>query len=182
MKPEMMEHPLLSKTKEGKSLSGKDFVTLFQAVLDKETPFRFAAKGFSMSPFIKDGDIITVYPLGTKQPRVGDVVAFWGTSTEKLMTHRLIEKRGDFLLFKGDLNSEPDGWITREELLGIVKRVERNGQKKYLGLGKERILIAWLTRKNVFFPLLEKSRMLKKCFKKNRSILSYQETALFISV
>jgi hypothetical protein len=60
------------------SLSGPALVKLLRAVLDKGAPVRFSAKGFSMSPFIKNEDVVTLSPLQDASPSVGDVIAFLG--------------------------------------------------------------------------------------------------------
>ena len=38
--------------------------------------------------------------------------------------------------------------------MGRVTRVERNGKEIFFGLGPERFLIAFLTRRGLLFPLL----------------------------
>ena len=43
--------------------------------------------------------------------------------------------------------------IPRENLLGRVTRVERNGKAVWLGLGPERTLIAWLSRRGWLIPV-----------------------------
>ena len=58
------------------SLSGPALLDLLRAVLDKRVPFRFTARGFSMSPFIKDGDVVTVSPCAPGAIHYGDVIAF----------------------------------------------------------------------------------------------------------
>ena len=57
-------------------LSGQALLDLMRAVLAKGVPFRFCARGWSMAPFIRDGDVITVSPLRQSLPGVGEVVAF----------------------------------------------------------------------------------------------------------
>ena len=57
-------------------LTGPVFIELLQATLAEGAPFTFRARGSSMHPFIKDGDVITVSPLGEDSPGLGDVVAF----------------------------------------------------------------------------------------------------------
>ena len=47
-----------------------------RAVLEKGRAFRFEARGTSMLPLIRDGDVVTVTPLSGGGPRTGDVVAF----------------------------------------------------------------------------------------------------------
>ena len=143
-------------TKKGKELplSGTALIELLRAVLDKDALFRFRAKGFSMSPFIKEGDVVTVSPLWGDSPRVGDVVAFVSPYVEQLMIHRVLGKKGDHYFIKGDRAPEPDGLVPITNILGRVKKIERHGKEVLLGLGPERVIIAFLTRNGVIFNLL----------------------------
>ena len=136
------------------SLSGPAFVDLLVAVFDKGVPFRFRAGGSSMMPFIRDGDVITVAPLGDVPPRTGDVIAFTWPHEQRLVIHRAVGKRDDAFLTQGDNASGPDGFIPAESVLGRVIRVERAGKTVRLGLGPERLLIAFLTRRRLLRPLL----------------------------
>ena len=139
---------------EDLSLSGPGLVELLRAVLGKGVPFRFRVKGFSMHPFIKDGDVVTLSPLCVHSPRVGDVVAFLYPGSGKLAVHRLVGKKGDSSLIMGDSLDRPDGMIPEMNILGYVTKVEREGKRVYLGLGPERLVIAFLTRRRLLFPLL----------------------------
>ena len=140
---------------EVSTISGPVLVALLRAVLERGQPFRFEAPGFSMSPFIRDGDAITVAPLAGASPRPGDVVAFLRPDSGKLVVHRVVGKRGDaFLIIRGDNAEEGDGLVPRANVLGRVTRVERDGKRVYLGLGPERHLIAFLTRWGLLRPLL----------------------------
>ena len=136
------------------SLSGPALVELLRAVMDKGLPFRFRAKGASMSPFIKDGDVITVSPLSGALPRLGDVVAFTHPNTERLVVHRVVGKKGRYFLLKGDNVSRVENKVSRKKLLGFVNIVERNSKQVFLGLGPERFLIALLTRIGLFSHVL----------------------------
>jgi signal peptidase I len=127
-------------------LSGYALTELLRAVLNKGMPFRFSAKGFSMSPFIQNGDVITLLPLSGKSLRVGDVVAFIRPGTRYLVVHRVIRRKGNKLLIKGDNFPYADGFIPKSDILGYVSHVERNGKEISFGLGPERILIVLLTR------------------------------------
>lgn len=154
MKSQEFKPTLFSRKGGDLSLSGPALVELLRAVLDKGAPFRFRAKGFSMYPFIKDGDVVTVSPLPDTSPSPGDVVAFIRPETEKLVIHRVARKRGDSFLIKGDNTPHADGLIPEANILGCVTEVERDGKNVFLGLGPERFLIALLTRKGRFFTLL----------------------------
>jgi len=142
------------------SLSGPALVEILRAVLDKGVLFRFRAKGFSMSPFIKDGDVITVSPLSHDSLCLGDVGAFVRPNRETVVVHRVIGEKGDHFLVKGDNTSDANELIPKANLSGRVTKVERNGKEVSLGLGPERYLISFLTRKNLLLPLLSPLRRL----------------------
>jgi hypothetical protein len=135
-------------------LSGSALVELLQAVFSKRVPFRFRANGFSMSPFIRDGDVITVLPFTSQISHLGNVVAFLHPETRKLVVHRVVGKRGSCYFVRGDNSSEEEGPIPDSDILGYVGRVERDGKKVLLGIGPERLLIAFLTRTGFLFRLI----------------------------
>ncbi|HPZ09235.1 MAG TPA: S26 family signal peptidase [Candidatus Eremiobacteraeota bacterium] len=146
-------------------LYGQDLLELLCAVLSKGAGFRFQAKGFSMSPFIKDGDVITISPVkGT----VSQIVPFIHPEGKNLRVHRIVWKtRGKFLI-KGDHCNESDGLIPEENILGHVEKIERNGKNIRFGLGKERHLIAWLSRKRILNIMLFLGRLLIPSFIRRR--------------
>jgi hypothetical protein len=138
-------HPAVHK--KGLSLSGKALIELMQAVHAKGLPFRFNAGGHSMAPFIRDGDVICVSPLVSRAPGAGDVVAFIHPETKLPCMHRVLSVRGGRFLIQGDnMPEKPDGMIQREAIFGRVTRIERAGRRVSLGLGPERLLIAYLSR------------------------------------
>ena len=128
-------------------LSAEALLELMRGVLARGVPLRFRAKGWSMAPFIRDGDVISVAPLGPALPGLGEVVAFVHPEIGKLVVHRVVARRGGGLLIQGDnLPGAADGLVPRENLLGRVTAVQRGGRKVWLGLGPERFLIALLSR------------------------------------
>ena len=135
-------------------LSGRGLVDLLRAVLHKGVPVRFQAKGFSMSPFIKNNDVVTISPLQGTQPSLGDIVAFAHPETQGLYIHRIVRNKGGFCVTKGDNRSQTEESVPIENILGSVTRVERDGRHVFLGLGPERFLIAFLGRRGLLFPFL----------------------------
>ncbi len=123
-------------------------------MLDRGVPFRFKAKGLSMHPFIRHGDVITITPLSENLPRYGDVVAFVRPRTFALVVHRVVGKRDGAFLIKGDNVACFDEPVPMASILGSVTKVERGGKEVYLGLGPERLFIAFLTRRGILSPLL----------------------------
>jgi Peptidase S24-like len=138
------------------SLSGSGLQEFLAAVLAKGACFRFRARGFSMYPFIQDGDVITISPRDSPF-RPGEVVAFCHPETQKLVVHRLLSRIPGGYLMGGDSSPEGDGFIPLDNVFGTVSRVERQGQPVRLGLGPEGRLIAWLSRHNLLQPLVHRT-------------------------
>jgi hypothetical protein len=148
------EKPGVELRKDVYPVSGTDWAALAKALLEKKASIRFQAKGGSMSPFIKDGDLLTLSPLSAKIPGLGHVVALIHPLNGKLLVHRAIMKRGDSLAIKGDNLPAMDCWVRRADLLGVVTRVERNGKNPLSGIGPGRTLIARLSRRGSIYPQL----------------------------
>ena len=134
-------------------LSGDVLPELVREILSKDVKCRFQAKGHSMYPFIKDGDVVTISSLPGSSPRLGDVVAFNHPEAGKLVIHRIVRKKGDSFLARGENTFEADGLIEKRDILGFVTRVERKGRRVLTGLGPERLLIAFLSRSGFLLPL-----------------------------
>ena len=168
MKSESPISACFSKVEGEFSFSGPVLLELIRAVFEKDLPFRFRANGFSMSPFIKDGDVVTVSPLLDVTPRLGDVVAFIRPEAKKLVIHRVLGKKGDACIINGDNNFAIDGLIPKANILGCVKTVERDGRRVNLGLGPERRLIAFLARTKLLWPLMTPVwRLVRPLFRRN---------------
>ena len=136
------------------ALSGRDLGALLEGVIGRGLPFRFRATGSSMAPFIRDGDIVTVSPIKDRPPRPGDVVAFARPGSQKLIVHRVVRRQEAGWLIKGDSCAVAEGPIPKENVLGRVTRVERDGRRVLVGLGPERLLIPWLLHHQRLFSTL----------------------------
>ena len=134
------------------NLSKTGLVDLVQAVTERGKSFRVKAPGFSMYPFIRNLDTITISPLPAAGPRTGDVVAFVKPSTGSLVVHRVIAVTKDGYLIRGDNTLEPDGLLQKSSILGQVTRVEREGRSVSFGGGPEGSFIAFLSYKGFIRP------------------------------
>ena len=152
------EHRVISKKEL--SLSGEAMAELLQAVLDKRAPFKFKARGFSMSPFIKNGDAVTISPLIDHSIGFGKSVVFTHPETGKLVIHRVVGQKGRHYSIKGDSIASVDGFIPEKNILGIVTGVEREGRPVYLGMGPERFVIAFLSKARFFSFIFWIKRMI----------------------
>jgi hypothetical protein len=124
-----------------------------------------------MSPFIKDGDTVTVRPLAGDEPAPGDVVAFLFPSTGKAAVHRVVKTAGARFLVKGDNVFEGDGEVERGSILGIVSAIERAGREVRLGRSRGRggALVARLSRSGVLARALRAARGVVGGERKGRS-------------
>jgi signal peptidase I len=112
---------------EGMSLTAPMIMELIEAVHEKGASFRFQAKGFSMTPAIRNGDIITVSPLANLNPGRGDVVAFRHPERPQMLVHRVLYGGRNGFFVRGDSCPEADGWVPLANVIGIVTRVEGQG-------------------------------------------------------
>jgi signal peptidase I len=111
-----------------------DFLRLSQAILESGNSLRFRARGWSMHPFIQDGDLLTIAPVGKGSVKRGDVVLY-ATDENRLMVHRVISpsKKSDvMMLIKGDSCLGSPERVTPREVLGKLILIEREGTKRHI--------------------------------------------------
>ena len=143
-------------------IDGESLLFLMQEVLSKGASFRFRAKGWSMTPFIRDGDVVTVAPSAKVRPSVGKVVAFVQPDTGRLVIHRVIGRQGSAFLIQGDnASGHPDGFVYVPAILGCVTQVVRRNRRVYLGLGVDGYIIAVLSRNGRIQNIISLLRAIK---------------------
>ena len=72
----------------------------------------------------------------------------------KLTVHRIVHISGEGYLIKGDNTPEPDGRVPASSIIGRVVRVEHRGRQVWLGMGIDRIIIAFLSRRGWLVPVV----------------------------
>lgn len=135
-----------------------EFVELSNQILSKGNCLRFQAKGNSMFPAIKDGDILNIEPIKDKDLRWADIL-FYRAAGQYMVAHRLIKKSFQdkrlILVTRGDYTVANDTKISLDDVLGRVKAIERSGRTISLSSGIGRMI-------NLFFagisPLVIKLR------------------------
>jgi RimJ/RimL family protein N-acetyltransferase len=111
----------------------KDLKELSVEILSRGSSFRFQARGTSMTPFIRHGDILTVQPVVPAILRVGDVILYHGAG-EKLVAHRIIALENGAqdeqfrLVARGDASSGSGEQVYPDQVLGQVVSVERGSR------------------------------------------------------
>ena len=153
-------------------LAGPVLIEVLKTTLARGVPLTLRAKGSSMHPFIKDGDLITVSPLKAHSPGLGDVVAFVQREAEKLVIHRMIRIKADAHFMKGDATTGVDSPVPRANVLGLVTRIQRDHKRVLIGLGPEKFIIAMLARKGLVNPLVRIGARLLRLIRTLTVILS----------
>lgn len=139
------------------ALSGMGLLQLMDAALARGASFRFTARGFSMDPFVRDGDVLTVARV-TRRPALGDVIAVRDPVSRRLVVHRVVACRPEGVVVRGDGAGQADGVAGPRDVLGRVVAVERRGRCVRLGRGPERLALALLSRAGLLTRLVRALR------------------------
>jgi hypothetical protein len=126
-----------------------NFAALASEILGGGSSLRFRARGVSMWPLVRDGDILEVQPPGFAALRRGDVV-LCRPRGGRLVAHRVVQIiRGNSgattIVTQGDTLAFSDAPISAEQVLGYVVAVERNGKRIKLDTHLQRLAgILWM--------------------------------------
>ena len=142
-------------------LSNQGQLELLRGIRQSGASLRTPVHGWSMTPFVRDGDVVTIAPVGAVGPRPGDVLAVELAPGSLLVIHRVVGRANGAWLMRGDNAVAPDGVVPREQVLGRVVRVQRHGREVRLGLGRERVVIAALSRAGVLTRFVTLARRLR---------------------
>lgn len=173
-----------------------DDVELVSSLLVKKCFFGgknivYFEKGVSMLPIIKPGSKVFIKPLDEnckRQLKLGDIIFFFPrTNNKRHILHRIIKikKLGSEIkiITRGDSKTLEDGYITNQNILGKVRKIEHEGDIRYLNKSYIRsLLLALSIRSNLHLriynmnPNMHSNKVFKKLltlFKKNYFTLIY---------
>jgi hypothetical protein len=149
-----------STTEKDISLPGKELIELIRLAFARGACFRMRVKGFSMSPFVRNSDVVTIAPLCQTRISRGSIAAFVNPKTGQLIIHRVVGKNRKSYLIKGDNAPRVDSLIPEDSILGCLTKIERNGRNVSFGLAWERSIVALLSRARVWYLALRIFRLL----------------------
>lgn len=150
-----------------RAVDSNELAILIRAATAGGNSISFNAPGGSMQPFIHSWDKIFVSPNGKESIRTGDILVFVHPKDGRVLAHRVVKIADGRFFCKGDnVSGTGDGWITNEDVLGRVVRIQRDGKEIHLGLGVESKVIALLSRGNKLVLLVNFLRRIKWGFKR----------------
>lgn len=120
---------------------------------------RFQAIGRSMLPTIQDGEIVHVKPVAVNMLRIGDIILL--RSGAEFKAHRIIRKRGQYFVTRGDAGTDPDGEIRCDQILGMVIAKEAIGSCQLVrldGVAARLSFLASEARRRVSFLVVSRRK------------------------
>ena len=128
-------------------LTGDQLADVSQEILARAASLRFTATGSSMSPFIRDGDQVTIERVKAAELRLGDV-ALYRSFGGRALVHRFLWRRkaagGPVCLIRGDASCGACEEVPAEQVLGRVVEVSRDGHVFHPGgLGRRIFALTW---------------------------------------
>ena len=82
-------------------------------------------------------------------PAVGDVAAVVHPKTGSVIVHRIVGRKNQGFVLKGDNCGDADGVFDREQIIGVVCGVMRNNEPAWYAGGPEKRVAAFLSRSGI---------------------------------
>ena len=147
-------------------INSAQFLDLAGEILNQGHRLRFHARGISMRPVIRDGDLLEIEAVPVEVIRRGDILLY-RIHGSHLLVHRVIQIRpqpeGRLFLIQGDALLQADGWIPGEHILGRVRRLERPGARRDFSSPLQRLFARSLA---VLLPVYKRGYAFYKSIKK----------------
>ncbi len=101
-----------------------DKMALFTGMLKDGYHIRLQVTGSSMSPFLNEGSYVTLIRTPLAGLKIGDII-FCSTDDGEFKLHRLLARKTDHLITKGDDLICPDRPFAKSAYHGKVIRIEQ---------------------------------------------------------
>ena len=111
--------------------SAPEFLEISKDILGRGAVLRFQARGWSMFPAVRDGDMLTVQLATPDEIKPQDII-FYRTKDSRVIAHRVVKKirteEKNILLTRGDFSRDKVEKVFFEDVMGKVSNIERNGR------------------------------------------------------
>src|SRR5215471_40370 len=119
-------------------------------VLRSSGKLRLQVTGWSMLPTVWPGDTLIVERVDSAEVTEGEIVLF--RRDRRLFVHRVVKNQSALLVTRGDSMRTPDSPVDKNESLGRICSIVRNGRcvepRRKLGAG-ERTMASLMQRSEV---------------------------------
>jgi signal peptidase I len=150
--------------------TSSEFAELAVALLQAGKALRFHARGTSMNPLVRDGDVLLVWPVDARSVRVGDII-LGSSAPGQVVVHRVVRRlsasTGHSFVLQGDQAAQPDGLVAEALVYGKLVAIERDGAHLAVDGPAMRILSSlavlrsrWRLGRSRWYPSVR--RLLKK--------------------
>lgn len=133
-----------------------DFADLCERLLASGTSVKFEARGGSMRPLLREGDVLTVDPARAAELHVGHIVLY-RDAAGRAVVHRLVgrDRKSGMLLVRGDAQFTRPDLLDPAEVLGRVISLSRGGTTLELdgGAARRALRILYLSCRARFVTL-----------------------------
>ena len=100
------------------------FEEILRPMLERGLSVRFEARGCSMSPAIRDGEIVEVQPVEPARLRKNDIVLAKSDLGFRLHRIVMLDPQRDIFVTRGDCGHENDSPISGAQILGLARAKE----------------------------------------------------------
>ena len=109
-------------------LNNEELLGIASEILRNSGVFRFKARGWSMRPFLRQDDILTITPVDPASLKPGDICLF-RNGHNHIVAHRFVRRKTQnddiFLHFRSDSMIKNEDFILENQLLGMVVEAQR---------------------------------------------------------
>jgi signal peptidase I len=110
-------------------MNTQEATSLRKQLIENNHAVKIVASGYSMFPFMRNGDVQTISPVPIEEINVGDVAVF--ERDNDWISHRVIDIRKTnnaiTLILRGDTCIQIDPLVTKENYIGKTVGFERGG-------------------------------------------------------
>jgi signal peptidase len=132
--------------------------TIRKEIISQGRSVQITASGYSMFPFLRKGDLLTVEPAPIEQIKRGDIVVY--EFNEKWIAHRVIQinhnSEGLEFLLRGDTCVAFDPLVNKENFIGAVTEFQRLNRQKKLNGSRRRLWTKVILNFIRMYPLIAK--------------------------
>lgn len=115
-----------------RSVDTKEYLTMVRELVEQGKEVSVLVSGGSMTPFLGDKRDTIYVSKPERELKKGDMV-FYQRSSGQFVMHRICKVKEDGFYIIGDAQQVIEGPVKREQIFGIITKVQRKG--RWIGPG-----------------------------------------------